>query len=205
MRSLFWMIAGLFGYRPDYSVPFTLDSDFPEESSVGPNGMIQLIPGRTLTVEGGLEKPPTVVAEGPAGPNPHAGMFLPTNRQEVSENIPGQGFAPALGRTTFTLWTGDDGPTFLRIENGYDIPVAHLTYFVEPRGDGFILDPTVTRAVKARGASVESRHQPVRAAYIGGTRSAPDDEVCLDAATERMRRIRVSPARPAQRQRDIKH
>ena len=192
MRSLFWMVAGLFGYRADYSLPFTLDSDFPEQSSIGPNGMIQLIPGRTLTVQGGLEKPPILVAEGPAGRNPHAGILLPANRQEVSENIPGEGFLPAPGHTTFTLWTDEEGPTFLQIANGYDIPVAHILYFVEPRGDGFILDPTVT----ARGAGVESRHQPVRAAYVGGFRIAPHDEVCLDAATGRMRRIRVSRARP---------
>jgi hypothetical protein len=181
----------LFGVRPDYSTPFILDSDFPDQSSIGPNGMIQLVPGRTLTIEGGLEKLPTVVAEGPAGPNPFADTTLPTNCQELSENIPGEGFLPPPGHTTFTLWTEEEGPSFFRIENGYDLPIAHITYFVEPQGEGFILDPTVTRAVKARGASVESRHQAVRAAYIGGLRAAPDDEVCLDAATGRMRRVRV--------------
>jgi hypothetical protein len=191
MKALLLAVMRLFGVRPDYSAPFTLDRDLPDESSVGPNGMIELVPGRTLTIEGGLEKLPTVVAEGPAGPNPFADMVLPATDKEVSENIPGEGFSPPPGQTTFTLWTKDEGPTFLQIENGYDIPVAHITYFVEPQGDGFILDPTVTRAVKARGASVELRHQAVRAAYIGGLRAAPDDEVCLDAATERMRRVRV--------------
>lgn len=188
MKALIGWLAGLFGYRPDYAGAF-FDDDLPDRSSVGPNGMIELLPGRTLIVEGGLDRPPTFVGEGEAGPNPFVNMILADNTRETNEHLPGHGFLPAPGRTAFSLWVEDGGPSFLLAENANDTPVIYITHLVEPRGDGYVIEPTVTAAVTAKGAGVESRHQQVRAAYIVGMRAVADDELVYDAATGRMRRL----------------
>lgn len=198
MRTLFWMIAGLFGYRPDYSVPM-LDWDEDNRSGVGPNGMILVMPGETLTVDGGLGKVPTLVAQGPAEPNPYVGMTLP--KRETIETIPSKGYPPPLGQTTFTLWVEDGGPSFLRVENGNDTSVVYMTNVVEARGAGHVVEPIVTAAVTARGAGLESSDQPVKGVYIVGMRAVAHDELVYDAATGRMYKMRRLP----HRQRNIKH
>lgn len=186
MKTWIWKLARSLGFNVDTGVPM-LNWEDPTESGVGPNGMILLAPGRALTVAGGLDKLPSFVKEGPAGPNPFLGATLPT--EEHNENIPATGLAPPIGHTTFKLWVEDGGPSFLLTENGNETPVVYITHLTELEADGHKTRPAVTAAVRARGAGVETCDQAVKAAWVAGMRAVPDDKLCYDASTGAMYKL----------------
>lgn len=197
MKTVFPILACIFGLiacspppseQPPASAPEKPDATpAAERSSIGPNGTILLVPGRTLTIAGGLEGPPTFVSEGPAGLNPFA-TAAAIHTESVSKT-PARGKVPPDGQTTFSLWVAANGYTTLSVLNGHRVPMVYVTLLDRPEEGGVQTIPTATCAVNPRSGGIEDRANPVSAVRIVGMIAVRDQDLCYDPETEKTYKV----------------
>lgn len=180
------------------------EADPAKTAEAKPAGPIELTPGRTVTVAGGVyDIKPSIVSQGSAGLNPAPNPKTPQDTTERWDQIRARPARAPRNTMVFSLWADARYGTLIRVDNGYDRPVMYMIYLGKKQGGEMLTAQTGTCAVPAGSSAFESRPSAVDAIYVVDMGVVEDASLCLDDQTGKLYRPADKPSN--QRQRDIKH